>query len=105
MVFDAEAVARIFEAKRRPSDNPLIGTFRRLFSDREACPNSITGSAERLIEAFFPGPLTVVLRKSREVPGHRDCRTRTRSVSGCSGYDLAYRSLNAWWCARCRPVR
>ncbi|HEX5735743.1 MAG TPA: L-threonylcarbamoyladenylate synthase [Blastocatellia bacterium] len=56
------AVQRIFEAKRRPADNPLIAHV----SDREMLDRVASGigtTAERLIERFWPGPLTIVLKR------------------------------------------
>lgn len=66
-VFDAAAVEKIFEAKRRPADNPLIAhvASREQIGELAA---EITESAERFIDAFFPGPLTVVLKKRESVP-------------------------------------
>src|SRR2546421_1558867 len=66
-VFDATAVAKIFEAKRRPADNPLIAhvAFRGQIIQ---LVTEITESAEKFIDSFFPGPLTIVLPKSPEVP-------------------------------------
>ena len=56
------AVRRIFEAKRRPADNPLIAHVSgREMLDRVASGVGIT--AERLIERFWPGPLTLVLKR------------------------------------------
>ena len=66
-VFDAEAVARIFEAKMRPADNPLIahvGSFEQI----RLLAREITPSAAKFIEAFFPAPLTLVLPKAENVP-------------------------------------
>lgn len=56
------AVRKIFEAKRRPADNPLIAHV----SDREMLDLIASGvgvTAERLIARFWPGPLTVVLKR------------------------------------------
>ena len=56
------AVRRIFEAKRRPADNPLIAHV----SDRGMLDRIATGigvNAGRLIERFWPGPLTIVLKR------------------------------------------
>ena len=64
---DAEAVAKVFIAKQRPSWDPLIVHV----SDPEMLGQvaaEIPGSAARLIEAFWPGPLTLLLPKSAEVP-------------------------------------
>ncbi len=61
------AVANIFVAKGRPQDNPLIVHI----SDREMLEKvvrSIPERAERLMEAFWPGPLTMIFEKSEMVP-------------------------------------
>jgi L-threonylcarbamoyladenylate synthase len=65
--FDARAVARIFEIKRRPAFDPLIVHV----LDDAMLARVITGvpePARALIERFWPGPLTLVLQKRREVP-------------------------------------
>ena len=66
-VFNADAVARIFEAKMRPADNPLIAHVGDL-DQIGRLAETITPSAQKLIDAFFPAPLTIVLPKSDEVP-------------------------------------
>lgn len=66
--FDARAVARVFDIKGRPAFDPLIvhvldeAMLARVVSD-------VPTMARRLIERFWPGPLTLVLRKQPEVPG------------------------------------
>lgn len=58
---DDVAVKRIFEAKGRPSDNPLIvhiGTTEELKNYIEEIPPI----AEKCMEAFWPGPLTIVMK-------------------------------------------
>src|SRR5829696_10492320 len=61
------AIEKIFAAKQRPADNPLIA---HVFSDEQigSLARSIPGSAFLFIKAFFPGPLTIVLEKSERVP-------------------------------------
>lgn len=66
-VFDATAVAKIFEAKRRPADNPLIAHISTL-EQIDTLASEIKADAELLINAYFPGPLTVVLKKRNTVP-------------------------------------
>jgi len=66
-IFDEAAVAKIFEAKRRPADNPLIVHIADV-SQISLATRSISADAQRLIDRFFPGPLTVVLEKSAAVP-------------------------------------
>ncbi|MBV9242145.1 MAG: threonylcarbamoyl-AMP synthase [Acidobacteria bacterium] len=66
-VFDESAVEKIFAAKQRPPDNPLIVHVASIgeISDVTA---EVTDTAKALIARFFPGPLTVVLRKSDRIP-------------------------------------
>lgn len=66
-VFDEAAVGKIFKAKMRPADNPLIAHVAAADKIRELA-SEITESGERFIKAFFPGPLTVVVRKAERVP-------------------------------------
>ncbi|HEY1681917.1 MAG TPA: L-threonylcarbamoyladenylate synthase [Candidatus Tumulicola sp.] len=65
---DAVAVARVFEIKRRPSFDPLI-----VHVSGEAMLQAVAGAipaaAYRLMERFWPGPLTIVLMKAAAVPG------------------------------------
>jgi len=64
---DASAVARIFAAKGRPSYNPLIVHVPNEAAARELA-SAWPESASRLARAFWPGPLTVVVRKRDIVP-------------------------------------
>ena len=64
---DQEAARKIYEAKGRPSDNPLIlhiGKKEMLYPYVTEVPEK----AERLMEAFWPGPLTIILNKAPSVP-------------------------------------
>ncbi len=68
LVWDARAVARIFEIKRRPEFDPLIVHV----ADRAALEQVVAHvprAAETLIARFWPGPLTLVLPKRPRVPG------------------------------------
>jgi len=65
-VFNETAVADIFAAKRRPADNPLIVHIADI-SQIQLLASSISATAEKLIAALFPGPLTVVLARSSAV--------------------------------------
>lgn len=66
-IFLEEAIQKIFFAKGRPSDNPLIAHVCDLFSIEKIAQN-IPEVFYRLAEQFFPGPLTLVLPKGKEVP-------------------------------------
>ncbi len=65
-VFNDDACRRIFEAKGRPQDNPLITHIYKREQLAELTA-SLPEGAELLIEAFWPGPLTLVLPKSAKV--------------------------------------
>jgi L-threonylcarbamoyladenylate synthase len=64
---DPRAVARIFQAKGRPSDNPLIV---HIADQKQLAPlvESIPDTAQQLMTAFWPGPLTLIFLKSQLVP-------------------------------------
>ena len=66
-VFDENAVAKIFAAKQRPNDNPLIAHVGHL-AQIESLVSEITPNAQKFIAAFFPAPLTIVLPKAETVP-------------------------------------
>ncbi|MBQ6321481.1 MAG: threonylcarbamoyl-AMP synthase, partial [Lachnospiraceae bacterium] len=61
------ASEKIYAAKGRPSDNPLIIHIAAL-ADMEKIVAGIPSDARKLAEAFWPGPLTMILQKSSLVP-------------------------------------
>lgn len=65
--FNQEAIRKIFEAKGRPADNPLIAHISDL-NQIETLTREVPPIAQKLINAFFPGPLTIVLPKHERVP-------------------------------------
>ncbi len=99
-----EAVAKIFEAKGRPQDNPLILHIADPKDLEELC-HHIPESAYRLAEKFWPGPLTMVLQAKDIVP---KCTTAglptvavrcpdsaiTRRIIALSGVPIAAPSAN-----------
>lgn len=66
-VFQSDAVEQIFKIKGRPHDNPLI-THISDIEQMNQLVSHIPDKARRLIEAFWPGPLTLVLPRRQEVP-------------------------------------
>ncbi len=64
---DEKAAKKIYEAKGRPSDNPLIAHISGL---EELAPlvEEIPEAAQKLMKEFWPGPLTMIFRKSGLVP-------------------------------------
>ena len=65
--YDGNAVSKIFKAKGRPQDNPLIVHIAKVetLSDLVA---EVPKAAEKLAAAFWPGPLTIILPKSEKIP-------------------------------------
>ena len=64
---DEEAVKRIYEAKGRPSDNPLIVHIYNK-EDINKLADNISEKAIKVMDAFWPGPITIVLNKKDIVP-------------------------------------
>ena len=64
---DEDAVARVYEAKGRPSDNPMIVHISRA-SDIGQLTRFLNPTIVNLIETFWPGPLTLVVKKREAVP-------------------------------------
>ncbi len=65
--FNEEAIDKIYEAKGRPGDNPLIVHI----SEKNEIDNlvcEISENAKILMEKFWPGPLTLIFKKSESVP-------------------------------------
>src|SRR6202790_277873 len=63
---DGTAVARLYQAKGRPAFNPLIAHVADLAAARALA--RFDAAAEKLAEAFWPGPLTLVLPKTAGCP-------------------------------------
>ena len=62
-----EASSKIYAAKGRPSDNPLIVHI----ADKESIydiADEVSEKAEKLADAFWPGPMTMIYRKKDKVP-------------------------------------
>ena len=101
---DEAAVAKIFEAKGRPQDNPLILHVADA-ADMEKFCHSIPKAAYALADAFWPGPLTLVLPARDTVPKRTtaglstvavrcpDCDI-TRSIIRLAGVPVAAPSAN-----------
>ena len=64
---DADASAKIYEAKGRPSDNPLIAHIASLDTLDEIVED-VSDVAKKLIERFWPGPMTLIFKKKDLVP-------------------------------------
>lgn len=65
---DVKAVEKIFRAKNRPASNPLLVHISR-FEHAELAAAKITALAVKLMENFWPGPLSLILPARSDVPG------------------------------------
>lgn len=102
--YDMSAVAKIFEAKGRPQDNPLIVHIANM-SELEVIAAEIPESAKKLAAAFWPGPLTMVLKRTEKIPASVSAGLDTvavrmpsnevaRAIIETSGLPLAAPSAN-----------
>ena len=102
--FDEKAVEKIFIAKGRPSDNPLIVHISELSQWAELV-ESIPENALALARAFWPGPLTIILKKSSLIPSRTSGGLDTvgvrmplhptaRAIISAAGVPLAAPSAN-----------
>jgi len=101
---DGEAVAKIFKAKGRPQDNPLIVHISRL-EQMNSLVSEVPDAALTLAAEFWPGPLTMVLPKADIVPEEVTCgldsvgirmpsHETARAVIEAAGVPLAAPSAN-----------
>ncbi len=90
---DPEAVAKIFAAKGRPQDNPLILHIAQPAQMELFCKD-IPQSAYRLAEAFWPGPLTMVLPARDIVPKCTTAGLPTVAVR-CPDCDITRQIISA----------
>ncbi|MDE7349097.1 MAG: threonylcarbamoyl-AMP synthase [Clostridia bacterium] len=65
--FDGDAVRKIFEAKGRPMDNPLIAHIADISWTNDLAVD-ISDGAKAVMNEFMPGPITVILKRSKNVP-------------------------------------
>ena len=78
--FDARAVRRIFDLKGRPFKDAPILVLIRSRADLDTLAVAITPAAERLMEACWPGPLTLVFHAAAAVPSVLTAGTGTIGV-------------------------
>ena len=65
--FDERAIKKIYKAKGRPSDNPLIVHVSNR-KDILLLAKVIPATAKKIIKMFFPGPVTIILKKNEIIP-------------------------------------
>ena len=88
-----EAVKKIFEAKGRPQDNPLIVHVTDI-SEVTPLVKSIPDEARRLAERFWPGPLTMIMPKSDLIPDETSGGLSTVAVR-CPSHPVARAIIRA----------
>ncbi len=92
---NGRAVAKIFAAKGRPMDNPLIVHIAD-FADIERfnLVGEIPESAQKLAKSFWPGPLTIIMKKSEIIPDEVSAGLNTVAVRFPS-HPLAQKIISA----------
>lgn len=93
LLFSHLAIKKIFDVKGRPSDNPLIAHISRV-EEVEKLAIEIPEDFYKLAERFFPGPLTIVLKRSPGVPAIVSAGLPTIAVR-CPVHPLAQKLLQA----------
>ncbi|MBQ7487009.1 MAG: threonylcarbamoyl-AMP synthase [Clostridia bacterium] len=98
---DAEAVGRIFEAKGRPGDNPLIV---HISCEAEIPPLvvAIPPHAKELMARFWPGPMTLIFPKSDAIPDAVSAGLDTVGIR-MPGNDIARALIEASGCPIAAP--
>lgn len=87
---NALAVKAIFDAKERPADNPLIVHVAEPAQLEGLC--EVTETAKKLMDAFWPGPLTMLLIKTSKVPGITTASLPSVAVR-CPSHPVAHELL------------
>lgn len=77
--FNGDAVAKVFKAKGRPQDNPLIVHISDI-CQVELLAREFPEKAKKLAERFWPGPLTMILPKRPEIPDEVTCGLDTVGI-------------------------
>lgn len=101
---DGKAVEKIFKAKGRPMDNPLIVHISDI-SQVESLVKDFSEKAQALAKVFWPGPLTIIMPCSDNVPNQVTAGLDTvairfpshktaRDIINCAGVPLAAPSAN-----------
>lgn len=76
---NGEAVKKIFLAKGRPQDNPLIVHIADFEQIYDLCP-AVPPQAKQLADAFWPGPLTMIVPKGGCIPDEVSCGLDTVGI-------------------------
>ncbi|MFW6034643.1 MAG: L-threonylcarbamoyladenylate synthase [Halothermotrichaceae bacterium] len=77
---NAKAVKKIFKAKGRPQDNPLIVHITGEAQLKKIISSSLNQKVQKLVNAFWPGPLTIIFEKSGLIPDRTTAGLNTVAV-------------------------
>ena len=77
--FNTQAIKNIFKAKGRPSDNPLIVHIANI-SELKDIVQDVPEVAKKLMDYFWPGPLTIIMKKKTSVPDETTANLDTVGV-------------------------
>ncbi len=89
--FNPKAISRIFRIKQRPADNPLLV----LIHSRDqlaTLTSEVTDNARRLMDRFWPGPLTLVFKAAPGIPRELTAGTGTIGIR-LPGHPFTHRLL------------
>ena len=94
---NAAAIARLYAAKGRPAFNPLIAHVGNIAAARRIA--RFDAQATRLAEAFWPGPLTLVLPKATDCPVAELATAGLETIAIRDDQEHALARLSAELCA------
>ena len=77
--FNEEACRKIYEIKNRPADKPLIVLISDI-KDVERVASDVPDSARKIMEKYWPGPLSIILKKNKALPDVITAGTDTVAV-------------------------
>ncbi len=99
--YNDEAVKKIFLAKGRPQDNPLIVHIADVF-DIEKLTVDFNENARKLAQAFMPGPITLVLYKKESIPDIVSAGLKTVGIR-CPENKIAHEFIKECGCPIAAP--
>ncbi|MBQ3416890.1 MAG: threonylcarbamoyl-AMP synthase [Ruminococcus sp.] len=100
---NGESVKKIFKAKGRPADNPLIVHIAHLEDiERLELTKNFPEKAKKLAEAFWPGPLTIIVEKGETIPDEVSAGLSTVAIRMPS-HPVARKLIERSGCALAAP--
>lgn len=100
---DGQSVKKIFKAKGRPADNPLIVHIADLSDiERLELAKSFPEKARKLAQAFWPGPLTLIVEKGDAIPDEVSAGLSTVAIR-MPAHPVARRLIERSGCALAAP--